>query len=120
DNADAGVTVISTPSSGSLFPPGTTVVFSTSVDQNGNSNNCSFTITVSEAPIILSIKRKSANNVELMWPVSCASYQLEQSSVATVPMVWTPNSSPVIVTNYQNIVTIPHGGTNRFFRLRSP
>src|SRR5204862_268559 len=47
-------TVISTPSSGSKFPVGTTKVNSVAVDASGNSSTCSFNITVTDnkAPVI--------------------------------------------------------------------
>ncbi len=41
-----GVTVTSTPASGSSFPVGTTTVNSTATDAAGNTSSCSFTVTV--------------------------------------------------------------------------
>jgi hypothetical protein len=38
------------PPSGSLFPPGTTTVTCRAVDGSGNSNSCSFTVTVTTGP----------------------------------------------------------------------
>ena len=48
----AGVTVVATPASGSLFPVGTTVVTATATDAAGNTSSCSFNVTVNdcEAP----------------------------------------------------------------------
>ena len=45
DNCGA-VTIVTTPPSGSTFPKGTTVVNSTATDTSGNTNSCSFTVTV--------------------------------------------------------------------------
>jgi HYR domain len=41
-----GVTVASTPASGSIFSVGTTTVTSTATDSSGNTATCSFTVTV--------------------------------------------------------------------------
>lgn len=41
-----GVTVASTPASGSVFPVGTTTVTSTATDTSNNSSSCTFTVTV--------------------------------------------------------------------------
>jgi len=46
DNCDTNVLIISTPPSGSFFTLGTNVVNSLAVDACGNSNTCSFTVTV--------------------------------------------------------------------------
>lgn len=46
DNCDISVTVTCTPPSGSLFGPGNYTIVATAVDSSGNSNQCSFTLTV--------------------------------------------------------------------------
>ncbi|MBI1803716.1 MAG: HYR domain-containing protein, partial [Ignavibacteria bacterium] len=43
-----GVTVISTPASGSTFPKGTTTVKSVATDAAGNKDSCSFTVTIND------------------------------------------------------------------------
>jgi hypothetical protein len=49
----AGVTVVSTPASGSVFPVGTTTVMATATDAAGNTATCSFTVTVvNPAPVV--------------------------------------------------------------------
>ncbi|MBI3423923.1 MAG: HYR domain-containing protein, partial [Acidobacteria bacterium] len=49
-----GVTVVSSPPAGSVFPPGMTTVTTTATDAAGNSATCSFTVTVNdtEQPLI--------------------------------------------------------------------
>jgi uncharacterized repeat protein (TIGR01451 family) len=49
-----GVTVVSSPPSGSTFPKGTTTVTATATDASGNTASCSFTVTVvdTQAPVI--------------------------------------------------------------------
>src|SRR6185503_4802731 len=44
----SGVTVVSTPASGSTFPVGTTTVMATATDAAGNTATCSFTVTVND------------------------------------------------------------------------
>jgi len=46
----AGVTTNTTPGSGSVFPLGTTAVNCTAIDASGNTNTCSFTVTVNPTP----------------------------------------------------------------------
>ena len=46
DNCDASPTVTAEPASGSLFPVGTTTVTVTAVDSAGNTESCSFEVTV--------------------------------------------------------------------------
>jgi len=46
DNCDNSVTVICNPPSGSVFGPGDHTITCTAVDSSGNSNTCSFTLTV--------------------------------------------------------------------------
>lgn len=43
---ESNLTIISVPPSGALFPPGTTTVTTTATDSCGDSNSCSFTVTV--------------------------------------------------------------------------
>jgi hypothetical protein len=48
-----GVTVVSTPPSGSVFPKGTTTVKSVATDAAGNKDSCTFTVTVTNpAPVV--------------------------------------------------------------------
>src|SRR5262249_57324049 len=44
----SGVTVASTPPSGSSFPKGVTTVTSTATDASGNTASCTFTVTVND------------------------------------------------------------------------
>src|SRR5205085_1411604 len=47
-----GLTIISSPPSGSTFPSGTTTVTSTATDAAGNQATCSFTVTVNCKPVV--------------------------------------------------------------------
>ncbi len=46
DEVDPSVIVMCKPPQGSLFPPGTSNVLCSSLDHSGNSNGCSFTVTI--------------------------------------------------------------------------
>jgi hypothetical protein len=46
DNCDASPTISTEPASGSLFPVGTTTVTVTAVDSAGNTESCTFDVTV--------------------------------------------------------------------------
>src|SRR5262249_46753551 len=50
DNCDPGPSVTCTPPSGSTFPLGATTVTCQAVDASGNTNQCSFTVTVVDQP----------------------------------------------------------------------
>ena len=50
DTDDPRPTVVCQPSSGALFPPGTTTVTCTATDSSGNTSSCAFTVTVQTAP----------------------------------------------------------------------
>ncbi|MBK9531352.1 MAG: HYR domain-containing protein [Chitinophagaceae bacterium] len=61
---EEGPTVVSTPPSGSLFPVGTTTVNSVATDVNGNTANCSFTVTV-QHPILITAPTVTQPTCEL-------------------------------------------------------
>jgi hypothetical protein len=71
-----GVTVVSTPASGSVFPKGTTTVNSTATDAAGNTMSCSFTVTVNdtEFPVV----SQPINNPNVLWPPN---HQMEPVTV---------------------------------------
>lgn len=55
DNCDTNVAVMCTPPEGSTFPVGTNMVTCMATDDSGNTNTCSFTVTVidNEPPVIM-------------------------------------------------------------------
>jgi hypothetical protein len=60
-----GVTLVSTPPSGSVFPVGVTQVTSTATDAHGNSSSCNFTVTVLDVqPPVIGVSL----NPPSMWP----------------------------------------------------
>ena len=50
DNCDSAPSIVCTPPSGSIFPPGDTVVTCVATDASGNAAQCGFTITVTAGP----------------------------------------------------------------------
>ncbi len=63
-----GATVSSVPASGSTFPVGTTTVTVTATDAAGNTDDCTFTVTVNdtESPVITCVADASRNNQALL------------------------------------------------------
>jgi uncharacterized repeat protein (TIGR03803 family) len=62
----------------------------------------------------------SATNVILTWPTNAVGFTLEFATSLVSPIVWTTNSSPLIVINNQNVVTNPITRTQQFYRVSSP
>jgi HYR domain len=125
DNCDSNVTVICSPVSGSEFALGTTAVNCTVVDSVGNTNTCSFNITVVDPSIftILSITPQSSD-ILLAWVMPLGLTGVVQGSVDTYGDDFTNVSGPFYLTG-SGIVTnnyIDVGGqTNfpqRFYRIR--
>jgi PKD repeat protein len=116
DNCDGAVPVTCTPPSGLYFPPGTNTVMCVATDSSGNSNVCSFTITVVETAPELSIMQ-SGTNMLLSWPQSCSAYTLQATSDFSTPANWVPLSAVAASSNSQWVVTLPLGTNNQFFRL---
>ena len=104
------------PASGSVFPVGTNTVTLTARDTAGNTNFCTFKVTVlpGTAPQ-LSIVR-SGTNIVVSWTNAYDCYAL-QSASALASNTWSLYPGP-FATNGGNIyVTNSAASTNRFFRL---
>jgi hypothetical protein len=113
-----GLTVVCTPPSGSTLLLGLTNVICTATDASGNSNQCSFTVTVVEgdsSPAVLSIVRQG-DEVVICWPLACLRV-LQETTDLNPPIRWSPVSAPVSVSGDKNCVTLPIDGANRFFSL---
>jgi hypothetical protein len=104
---DPNVPVVSTPPSGSLFPPGTTQVNSTATSLAGQSNSCSFTVTVvCQSRISLST---GPNGLTLNWAGSPGTLE----SAPTVTGRW-----QTVVTGVNSFVAPISTRSNAFFRVR--
>lgn len=79
DDCDAKPTVVCTPPSGSVFPLGTTQVSCTARDATGNSNTCTFPVTIQAGPPVLTCPSNlvaiatSANGVKVSYTVTVSS-----------------------------------------------
>jgi hypothetical protein len=105
---ETNVAVVSTPPSGSLFPPGVTVVNNVATSLAGNTGTCSFTVTV-RCPGEITVTRGTGNTLNLNWTGS--SGFLERAPTVLGP--WTT------VTGGVNSATLPIiTGSNSFFRVR--
>ena len=84
DNCDGPLVATSVPASGTAFPIGTNTVVATAVDSSGNSNTCSFTVTVMDTtpPVVSSITASPA----VLSPVN------NQMILVTIKVVGTDNS----------------------------
>lgn len=113
----AGVNVVSVPASGSFFPIGATPVMITATDAAGNTNACTFTVTVNdmEAPSITC----PANIVTTNDAGQCGavvSFSVGGSDgCSETSIVSTPASGstfPVGVTTVTNVITDSAGNSN--------
>jgi hypothetical protein len=102
DNNDPSVTVVCTPTSGSLFPAGTNTVNCTAADAAGNSSACSFKVII--LPSLVTIERA----IILRW--NCGE-MLQCADVVTGP--W--SDIPGAVSPY----CVPSEQAKRFYRVRN-
>ena len=56
----------------------------------------------------------------ISWPVAPTGFQLESATGLTSPVTWASVTNAVAITNNQDVVTLPVGNGNRFFRLHRP
>ena len=96
---------------------GVTTVTNVARDASGNSNVCTFTVTVVDAPVSLTIVLSGAN-VVISWPTTCSPAVLEETGSLGQPSSWSPVAAPVVTMGSTSKVTVPHSGQQRYFRLR--
>jgi hypothetical protein len=105
---ETNVSVVSTPPSGSVFPPGVTVVNNVATSLAGETNSCSFSVTV-ECAGTITLSVAPGKNLNLNWTGSSGVLE----SASTVTGIWQ------VVTSGVNSVTLPiNTKSNRFFRVR--
>jgi HYR domain len=102
---DPNVPVVSTPSSGSFFPGGTTIVTNTATSLAGQSNSCSFSVTVLCDTRIHFVR--GTNSLILSW-----------SGIATLENTTNLGGPWVPVINAVSPYTAPLTGPQRYFRVR--
>jgi hypothetical protein len=111
-------TVVCSPPSGSLFPAGTNTVSCYAVDACGNTNTCSFLVTVISPPR-LTINLTRTNTVVISWPSLSPGFVLQQTP-ALAPSAWVNVSqTPADNGTTRSVVINPPTG-DLFFRLANP
>jgi len=118
DNCDPAPVVICTPASGSTFAVGVNTVICQAVDAAGNTNTCSFTVTVLD-PIQpkLTIAHVGVD-VIVSWPQTCTTYVLEEALEFGTPTTWTPVTASITAVGADYQITVPAGAGNKFYRLK--
>ena len=109
------------PPSGSAFSVGETAVKVTATDTSGNTNICSFLVTVLAGPAPeLTILRDISQNVMLSWPASNSCYQLQYISSFINPALsnaWLTYSGPLTTNGGYVRATNNAASGNQFYRL---
>jgi len=60
------------------------------------------------------------SNVVISWPVVPTGFQLQSATSLAPPVSWASVTNAVSIANNQDVVTLPVGGGDRFFRLTLP
>ncbi len=114
DNCDTNVVVDAVPRSGSAFSNGTTVVTCIAVDSSGNTNRCTFTVSVGA---VLNIVRQGSL-FEISWPASCGDYVLEETDSLSSSS-WTPSTAVPELVGDRYRVLVPISTGPKFYRLKN-
>jgi hypothetical protein len=125
DNCDSNLVASCSPVSGSQFAIGTTPVNCVVVDSAGNTNTCSFSVTVVDSSIfnILSITPQNSD-ILLSWVMPLGLTGIVQGSTDTYGDDFTNVSAPFYTPGtgaVTNTYVDPGGQTNflqRFYRIR--
>ena len=110
--------LVSTPASGSTFPIGVTTVTSIATDASGNTNSCTFTVTVNDTPaptiscptnLVLTADAGQCGRSNVTFLVSAS------DNCSVTNLVFTPASGstfPIGVTTVTSVATDASGNTN--------
>ena len=112
--------LLANPSSGAAFPVGTNVVNVTATDTAGNTNFCSFLVTVLPGPAPQLDIHRSDLAVVLSWPASNGCYQLQSTPVLIAPPganVWATFSGLRATNGGYIFATNSAPTSNKFYRL---
>ncbi len=112
--------VVATPASGSAFPVGTNTVTVVAADGSGNTNFCTFKVTVLPGPAPRLTALLTGTNVVLSWPSTAGCYDLQSTPAllsSSSSNVWTIYAGSR-ATNAGNIMaTNSVSGASQFYRL---
>jgi hypothetical protein len=121
DNCQQSVQVTCTPTNGSTFASGTTLVTCLANDASGNANTCAFSVIIieSEAPRITQVEVLGANVLVHFTTQNGTHYALEDAgSIAS--NTWSNVVSGITGTG--NVITVTNSGgailASRFYRVR--
>lgn len=122
DTCDPKPAVICTPAPGSYFPVGKTLVTCVARDACGNSNSCSFPVTVLNdcppAPVLTATQLSSCT-IEFCWPDAVTNSALQCATNLAPPIGWQDVNLPTLVTNGARCVIMTNTcEAMKFFRLR--
>ena len=117
DNCDPSPVITSVPPSGSIFAKGTTVVACTATDFSGNTNFCSFTVTVLDPILPLLRIALEGTNAAIYWPQACTCYVLEETGNLTLRQ-WSTSPAVVEVAGTNYCVRVTPAAQSKYFRLR--
>jgi hypothetical protein len=70
-----------------------------------------------DPPVSLGVARMG-NNLQLTWPAAAAAYSLEAKNELNPALTWDAVMNAVVISNGLNVVTVPVGPGNRYFRLK--
>ena len=110
--------LVVTPGTGSSFPVGTNLVNALAQDAAGNSNTCSFTVTVlaGAPPNLTAQLSPDLTNVVVSWPAAFGCYTLQSTPTLLSPQ-WSNDPGTVVTSGGSRFVTNSPAVGNRFFRL---
>ena len=70
-------------------------------------------------PPALKIAR-AGQNIVLSWPLWASNFVPQSADAVLPPVTWTNVAGSVVVSNGENVVTLPMTGSTKFYRLSSP
>ena len=111
DDCDPAPSITCSIPSGSLVPVGQYTAVCVATDASGNSNSCSFSITITPMTPIIIQPAFSAGNMVLQWGGGSPPY-----TVQTVTDLLSTNWQEVVTTMDTNLV-VPVLGSNAFYRV---
>jgi uncharacterized repeat protein (TIGR01451 family) len=112
DDCDGDPTIVCSIPSGSVLPVGQYTAVCVVTDASGNSNTCSFHITVQPTtPIVFNLSISQGTNIVLQWTGNSPPYTLETKSNLN-DAVWEE-----FLTTVTTNVTLPLLGQSAFYRI---
>ena len=110
----SNVVVTCVPPSGSVFPPGASVVFCSAIDSLGNQDQCRFLVTV-QPPPQLRTKLLANGQLELRWTGEAI---VETTEALNDRAVWQTLQATPRVDGLERVLVLPAAARQGFFRTR--